>query len=140
MNTILVVDDEPSMRRALRSCFERAGFLVHEAASAKDALAQVEAGRGADAVVSDVLMPEVNGLAFYDQLLEVAPGLASRVVFLTGASADPRVHGPIEQRGVPLLSKTDDLRLVVDAVRLALLHRGPVPPLPSGPSRATDVL
>ena len=62
-------------------------------------------------------------LEFYDQLLEVAPDLANRVVFLTGAARDPRVHGPIEQRGVPLISKMDDLRLVVDAVRLALLRR-----------------
>src|SRR5512143_2976286 len=111
------------MRRALRSWLERAGFQVREAASARDALAQLAAGRAADAVVSDVLMPEVNGLAFYDKLVEVAPDLSSRVVFLTGASADPRVHRSIEQRGVPLLSKNDDLRLVVDAVRLALLRR-----------------
>jgi DNA-binding NtrC family response regulator len=123
VTTVLIVDDEPSMRRALRALFDRAGFKVEEAGSAGAALAHVGGGRPADAVVSDVLMPEVNGLAFYDRLLEVAPDLAHRVVFLTGASRDPRVHGPIEQRGVPLLSKTDDLRLVVDAVRVALLHR-----------------
>jgi len=123
VTTVLIVDDEPSMRRALRAFFERAGFGVEEAGSAAAALEHVAGGRPADAVVSDVLMPEVNGLAFYDRLLEVAPELAHRVVFLTGASRDPRVHGPIEQRGVPLLSKLDDLRLVVDAVRVALLHR-----------------
>ncbi|HWA59006.1 MAG TPA: response regulator [Gemmatimonadales bacterium] len=127
MNTILVVDDEASIRRALRNCLERAGFGVEEAASGREALAHVASGRPADAVVSDVLMPEINGLAFYDELVEISPELASRVVFLTGASADPRVHGPIEQRGVPLLSKTDDLRLVVDAVRVALLHRAATP-------------
>jgi CheY-like chemotaxis protein len=111
------------MRRALRAFFELGGFAVQEAGSAQAALAHVGEGLPADAVVSDVLMPEVSGLAFYDQLLATAPDLAHRVVFLTGASRDPRVHGPIEQRGVPLLSKTDDLRLVVDAVRVALLRR-----------------
>ncbi len=111
------------MRRALRAFFERAGFGVEEAASAKAALEHLANGGAADGVVSDVLMPEINGLAFYDRLLEVNPDLANRVVFLTGASGDPRIHGPIEQRGVPLLSKTDDLRLVVDAVRVALLRR-----------------
>lgn len=123
MKTVLIVDDEPSIRRALRAFFERAGFRVEEAGSATAALAHLANGGAADSVVSDVLMPEINGLAFYDRLLEVAPDLANRVVFLTGASGDPRVHGPIEQRGVPLLSKTDDLRLVVDAVRVALLRR-----------------
>lgn len=121
--TVLVVDDEPSMRRALRALFERAGYRVTEAASAAEALKLAAQPPVPDAVVSDVLMPEVSGLQFYDSLMERAPDLAGRVVFLTGAAADPKVHTPIEQRGVPLLAKTDDLRLVVDAVRLALLRR-----------------
>lgn len=123
MATILIVDDEPSMRRALRAFFELGGFSVEEAGSAQAALEHVRAGRSVDGVVSDVLMPEINGVAFYDLLLAIAPDLANRVVFLTGASRDPRVHGPIEQRGVPLLSKTDDLQLVVDQVRVTLLRR-----------------
>lgn len=123
MATVLLVDDEPSMRRALRAFFERADFGVLEAASAQEALAHVAAGGAIDAVVSDVLMPNTSGLEFYDRLVELAPGLSHRLVFLTGAARDPRVHGPIEQRGVPLISKLDDLRLVVDAVRLALLRR-----------------
>lgn len=111
------------MRRALRAFFERAGFEVAEAASAKAALEHIRDGRAADGVVSDVLMPDVNGVAFYDQLIDLAPALANRVVFLTGAARDPKVHTPIEARGVPLLSKMDDLRLVVDAVRVALIAR-----------------
>ncbi len=111
------------MRRALRGFFERAGFDVVEAASAAEALRHVGGDGAVDAVVSDVMMPEVSGLDFYDQLMERSRTLAHRVVFLTGAACDPRVHGPIEQRGVPLISKLDDLRLVVDAVRLALLRR-----------------
>lgn len=111
------------MRRAMRACFEKGGFVVAEAASGAEALRHIGEGGSADAVVSDVLMPGINGVDFYDRLMEVAPQLHHRVVFLTGAARDPRVHGPIEQRGVPLISKMDDLRLVVDAVRLALLRR-----------------
>ncbi len=111
------------MRRALRAFFERSGFAVVEAESAAAALDHLRSGAEPDGVVSDVLMPEVNGVDFYDQLVTLAPGLANRVVFLTGAARDPRVHSPIEARGVPLLSKMNDLRLVVDAVRLAVLTR-----------------
>lgn len=111
------------MRRALRAFFERSGFAVAESASAALALEHVRSGQPTDGVVCDVLMPETNGVEFYDQLLTLAPALANRVVFLTGAARDPRVHTPIEARGVPLLSKLDDLRLVVDAVRVALLAR-----------------
>ena len=111
------------MRRALRAFFERAGFVVAEAASAGEALTYLEESRPVDAVVSDVLMPGLSGVEFYDRLCEAAPHLSHRLVFLTGAARDPRVHAPIEQRGVPLISKLDDLLLVVDAVRLALLRR-----------------
>jgi len=107
----------------LRGYFERSGFAVLEAGSGAEALRVVEAG-DVDAVVSDVLMPEVSGVAFYDSLVSRVPELLHRVVFLTGAARDPKVHAPIEQRGVPLISKLDDFSLVVDAVRLALLQRG----------------
>ncbi len=111
------------MRRALRALFERSGFAVVDVGSGQAALDHVAEGGPADAVVSDVLMPEISGVAFYDRLLELSPTLSRRVVFLTGAARDPRVHVPIEQRGVPLISKLDDLLLVVDAVRIALLRR-----------------
>lgn len=117
---ILVVDDDPSIRRVLRRVFEHHGYLVAEAASAAEALVLATADPAPDAVVCDVLMPEVSGVDFYDQLVEQRPDLAGRVVFLTGANRDPAVHMPIERRGVPLLGKLDDLELVVDAVRLAL--------------------
>lgn len=123
MPTILIVDDEPSMRRALRRIFERGGFAVAEAPSADAALPALDGEPAIDAVVSDVLMPGLSGLVFYDRLVERAPRLRHRVVFLTGAAHHADVHSPIEQRGVPLISKLDDLALVVDAVRVALLKR-----------------
>jgi hypothetical protein len=55
--------------------------------------------------------------------VSVAPHLKNRVVFLTGAARDPRVHDPVEQRGVPLIDKLEDLQIVMDAVKLALLTK-----------------
>lgn len=135
MPTILVVDDQRSLRRALRALLEHAGFAVAEADSAAKALIHLGSGGPADVVVSDVLMPELGGVELYDQLVRLSPGLRRRVIFLTGAACDPQVHGAIEQRGVPLISKLDDLRLVVDAVRVALLQRPA--DLPAGASRPT---
>ena len=76
-------------------------------------------------MVSDFLMPEINGLDLYDALVAQSPHLKERVVFLTGAARDPQVHQPLEQRGVPLISKLDDLQIVLDAVKLTLLRRPP---------------
>lgn len=110
------------MRRVVRLTFERAGYTVAEASSAFKALGMLRGADAPDAVVCDVLMPGMTGLQFYRHLSERAPQLRDRVVFLTGANHDPDVHRPIEQLGVPLLGKLDDLRLVLDAVRVALLR------------------
>jgi hypothetical protein len=48
-------------------------------------------------------------------------------VFLTGAARDPTVHQPLEDRGVPLINKLDDLSIVLDAVRLVLLRPTELP-------------
>jgi CheY-like chemotaxis protein len=123
MQTVLVVDDDDDIRRVLRRMLEQAGHRVVEAASADAALLSVTGDHPPDAVVSDVLMPGKTGLKFYEELVAKAPSLRQRVVFLTGAASDRGVHDKIEALGVPLLAKLDDLQLVVDAVRFALLRR-----------------
>jgi CheY-like chemotaxis protein len=122
MPTILLVDDESAVRAALRKIFERAGLTVREAHSGRDALETLAEDPGIAAVVSDFLMPELDGLDFYDALVARSPHLRNRVVFLTGAARDPTVHRPLEDRGVPLINKLDDLQIVLDAVRLVLLR------------------
>jgi CheY-like chemotaxis protein len=125
MHSVLIVDDESAVRSALRKLFERGGLVVYEADSAQDALERLEAQPGIEAVVSDYRMPGLNGLELYDELIRRAPRLRDRVVFLTGAAREPAVHQALEQRSVPLISKLDDLQIVLDAVRLALLRGRP---------------
>jgi CheY-like chemotaxis protein len=122
MPTVLLVDDETPIRTALRKIFERGGLVVREAASGRDALEALADDTSIAAVVSDFLMPELDGIDFYDALVTRSPHLRNRVVFLTGAARDPTVHQPLEERGVPLISKLDDLSIVLDAVRLVLLR------------------
>jgi CheY-like chemotaxis protein len=123
MPKVLVVDDEASVRSALRKLLERGGFEVREASSGRAALETIAGDETIEAVVSDFLMPELNGIEFYDQLVALVPHLQRRVIFLTGAASDSSVHVPLEQRGVPLIHKLDDPQLVVDAVRLLTLKR-----------------
>src|SRR2546428_12310346 len=60
---ILVVDDDPAVRGALRRALSLEGYDVALAADGQDALVQLDAGRlDPDAVVLDVLMPHVDGL------------------------------------------------------------------------------
>jgi CheY-like chemotaxis protein len=123
MQTVLLVDDESAVRGALRKILEKGGLSVREAASGRDALDAIATDSDIAAVVSDFLMPEINGLDFYDALVSIVPHLKDRVVFLSGAAKDPMVHNPLEQRGVPLINKLEDLHIVMDAVKLALLRK-----------------
>jgi CheY-like chemotaxis protein len=122
MPTVLLVDDEKPIRSVLRKIFERGGLTVREADSGRDALEALAGDSTIAAVVSDFIMPELDGLDFYDALVARSPHLRDRVVFLTGAARDPTVHQPLEDRGVPLINKLDDLSIVLDAVRLVLLR------------------
>jgi CheY-like chemotaxis protein len=121
MATVLVVDDDDDIRRVLRRLLEHHGYRVLDAALAEDALALVAGDDPPDVIITDVVMPGMDGLAFYRELAARSRELARRVVFLTGVHDVPEIHQAIEQMGAPLLGKLDDLQLVLDAVRLTLL-------------------
>lgn len=124
MPLILLVDDDSDLRRALRRQLERASYDVYEADSALAGLVAVAEVEPA-VVVSDVLMPGIDGLDFYEEVIARTPRLKGRVIFLTGAALDPLVNQRVEEFGAPLIGKLDDLRVVVDAVRLALVTPAP---------------
>jgi two-component system response regulator AtoC len=68
---ILVVDDEPSIRKYLQTLLEVDGFEVETVGSGKEALAKVTAGERPDFIILDVLMPDMNGLDALRELLQV---------------------------------------------------------------------
>ncbi len=93
-----------------------------EAESAFKALDMLKVERP-DAVVSDVFMPGMNGLIFYQHLIERVPSTAQSGGLPDGCQSRSRRSTVRSSNwSVPLLRKLDDLRLLVDAVRLALLR------------------
>src|SRR6266852_401823 len=68
---ILVVDDEPSIRKYLQTLLEVDGFDVEAVSSGKDALERVNKGERPDVIILDVLMPEMNGLETLKELMQV---------------------------------------------------------------------
>jgi two-component system NtrC family sensor kinase len=80
---LLFVDDEPSMRAGVEAFGRLRGFEVVTAGDGSEALELIRA-TGFDAVVSDIRMPEMDGLQLYDVLRKERPGLASRLIFITG--------------------------------------------------------
>ncbi len=101
---VLLVDDEPSVTRALRRSL-LGHHEVIEASSAREALALLEAGKTFDAVVCDVVMPEMTGVDFVAALRAVAPNLAGRVVLMTGGVTSRALAQSLRELGAPVLDK-----------------------------------
>ncbi|MGE0788886.1 MAG: ATP-binding protein [Sandaracinaceae bacterium] len=91
---ILVVDDEPLVRRALRRLLRR--HDVVEAASGASALEVLAEDDAFDAILCDVMMPDVTGIELYQQIREQHPELGTRLVFMTGGAFDARVGDLLE--------------------------------------------
>ena len=68
---ILVVDDEPSIRKYLQTLLEVDGFEVETVGSGKEVLAKVSDGERPDLIILDVLMPEMNGIDTLKELLQL---------------------------------------------------------------------
>src|SRR5882724_8577466 len=68
---VLVVDDEPSIRKYLQTLLEVDGFEVETLSSGREAIKQISEGRRPDLVILDVLMPEMNGIDTLKELMQL---------------------------------------------------------------------
>jgi CheY-like chemotaxis protein len=83
LESVLVVDDEPSVRRFACRVLREAGYGVREAADGLDALSLIRSGVvDLDAVVSDIVMPRMNGVELLQSLSLERPRLP--VILMSG--------------------------------------------------------
>ncbi len=88
-NTVMVVDDEPSALYLLRTIFAENGWSVIEATNGAEALAMYESYPQIDLIVSDINMPEMDGLSMCRQLGESEPRVP--VILVSGMDIDPAI-------------------------------------------------
>ena len=81
-------------------------------------LALIDAGKHFDAIISDLMMPEMSGMEFYDELARRAPELTERVVFISGGAFTQKASAFLERTSNQLVDKPFD----PDTVR-ALVQR-----------------
>jgi PAS domain S-box-containing protein len=107
----LIIDDEPSIRAALRRFFDRRGWQVEEAADGSDGLSALLAGKFEYAVViSDLKMPGCSGIELHDHVAAVAPELLDRVIFSTGDVASREAAEFVQRTRCAVLQKPFELR------------------------------
>src|ERR1700678_2929012 len=96
--SILVADDEPSIRKYLQTLLEVDGYIVGAVSSGKEALERIGGGERPDYIVLDVLMPEMDGLETLRRLMQVDRSL-----------------------NVIMLSCSNEVTTVVEAIRIGAL-------------------
>ena len=80
---ILVVDDEPGIRQIIARILVDEGYFVHQAGDGLEALELINAGDVAmDVVVSDIVMPRLNGVELVQELSRSHPGLP--IILISG--------------------------------------------------------
>ncbi|MBX3262454.1 MAG: response regulator [Labilithrix sp.] len=108
---VLVVDDDPLVLRSLTRVLAR-DFEVASARNGREALDLVRAGGTFDAMLCDLMMPELSGIELHELLERDDPELAKRTVFLTGGAFSGRAQTFLEAVGQPHLEKPVDLKTV----------------------------
>ena len=122
--TIMVVDDEESIRRPLTRYLARLGATVVDATDGLAALAKLRV-LAVDAIVLDLRMPRMDGVELYTTLRRERPALAQRVLFLSG---DPQQMQEVRAGIVPserVLAKPVDLPVLTTSIRRLVGRRTP---------------
>ncbi len=117
--TVLLVEDEAAVRDVTRAQLESLGYRVHACANAAEALAVADAEREpVDLLLTDVVMPGMNGRELAERLLGRRPDL--RVLFTSGYGEDVIARHGVLEPGVLLLQKPYGLSRLASRVREAL--------------------
>jgi two-component system NtrC family sensor kinase len=101
---ILVVDDEPQVAALMAEFLELEGYEVETAKNGREALEKI-AARSYDAILSDLRMPELDGVGLYRELEQQHQGLLLRLAFVSGTTEPPEYASFLERTGATVLSK-----------------------------------
>jgi len=123
LKRVLVVDDEPDVRRYLRTALEDAGFLVETASDGYEALEKLKADPP-DLISLDLVMPRHSGAMFHRELLKNRQWAKIPVLIVTGHARDDLGRADLEELTMSgpgvYLEKPVSPPAYVDAVRRLL--------------------
>jgi two-component system, cell cycle sensor histidine kinase and response regulator CckA len=117
--TLLLVEDNDSVRQVSAEALRRRGYTVHEARNGDEALQWIDAaGTMPNLLVTDIVMPGIGGTQLATKILERAPGM--RVLYMSGFTEDASSVQGNFWGNVQLLQKPFTPGQLADRVRFAL--------------------
>ncbi|PWH12032.1 MAG: hypothetical protein DDG60_15215 [Anaerolineae bacterium] len=129
---VLIVDDNPGTAETLARAVSRISSKLHvlSATSAEEALKQLD-GEGVDLVISDMMMPGMNGLELIDRLRRYAPGNQLYSILITAYEVPGLRESARRMKVNDVIIKPFSPEKICEIVRRALERTQPIPSLPS---------
>ena len=122
--TILLVEDEPAILKMTTAMLERLGYTVLAASAPSEALVLAKKNAAdIQLLITDVVMPHMNGRILSQNLLALCPGL--KVLFMSGYTANTIAHHGILEAGVHFIEKPFSRQDLACKVRQALALDSP---------------
>jgi CheY-like chemotaxis protein len=120
---LLIVDDEVVFSGSLRRLFsnEHDVTVVNRG---QDAITRLRGGERFDAILCDLLMPEVTGIELYRELRQIAPDQADCMIFLTGGAFSESSQGFLDGVSNRWFEKPCNLELLRATVREVVVRHG----------------
>jgi DNA-binding NtrC family response regulator len=135
--TILIVDDEPNLRRVLSAVLIRDGYNVIVADSGRDAIKKAKQQANLDLLVTDFLMPDMNGLEVLETVRKQHPGL--RALLISGHGTIRSAVEAMRLGAFDYLTKPFEMEQVRATVGRALQARPSLPVVPTAPATSPAV-
>jgi len=117
---VLLVDDEKDFVGALAERMQNRGMDVSTSTSAKDALKKVE-GESYDAIILDLMMPEMDGLEALAEIKKKKPEL--QVILLTGQATVEKGIEAMKIGAMDFVEKPADLKVLTEKIKKAQAQR-----------------
>jgi PAS domain S-box-containing protein len=132
---ILLVEDEAMLIGIATKLLEQLGYTVIQAPSPLTAIAICkQEHRGIDMILTDVIMPEMNGKEMIDKIQLIRPGI--KTLFMSGYPADIVTQRGIVKEGMHYIQKPLDIRRLREGIGTVLREKGDTPA--EGPPPSPD--
>ncbi len=120
--TVLVVEDEPALLTMDKMMLEKLGYRVLAAGTPGEAIRLAEEHAGEiHLLITDVVMPEMNGRDLAERLQSLYPGM--KILFMSGYTADVIAHRGVLDEGVNFIQKPFSMKDLAVKVREALREK-----------------
>ena len=115
-NSILLIEDEPSVTAFVRAALERHGYTVVPASSGAEGLERLIDG-SFGGVISDIRMPgAINGAEVHEWIRNHRPELQHRVILMSGDTANSKTQALLANSGIPCIEKPFRVEKLISVV------------------------